>query len=177
MRTVFRVILIINHRAGRGAAAARGGGVAHRRAGGAGRRDHLQLPGLWSLESSNGRAALDSRGCRPPVAAQAGGGGETSCSSRNGSRPLLARSAMQGGGRAIFASYSKPPRRNRRRRATRSRRPDCPRRECVPPRRDTLRDSADGTRLEGRGSAARLALVAEASPSKSRAWLSPQLSR
>ena len=96
---------------------------------------------------------------------------------RNGRRPLLARSAMQGGGRAIFASYSKPPRRNRRRRATRSRRPDCPRRECVPPRRDALRDGADGTRLEGCGSAARLALVAEASPSKSRAWLSPQLSR
>ena len=49
--------------------------------------------------------------------------------------------------------------------------------ECVSPRRDTLRDGADGTRLEGRGSAARLALVAEASPSKSRAWLYPQLSR
>ena len=48
----------------------------------------------------------DSRGCLPPVAAQAGGGGETSCSSRNGSRLLLARSAMQGGGRAIFASYA-----------------------------------------------------------------------
>ena len=29
--------------------------------------------------------------------------------------------------------------------------------ECVSPRRDTLRDGADGTRLEGRGSAARLA--------------------
>ena len=40
-----------------------------------------------------------------------------------------------------------------------------------------LGDSADGTRLEGRGSAARLALVAEASPSKSRAWLHPQLCR
>ena len=49
--------------------------------------------------------------------------------------------------------------------------------ECVSPRRDTLRDGADGTRLKGRGSAARLALVAEASPSKSRAWLYPQLSR
>ena len=47
----------------------------------------------------------------------------------------------------------------------------------APPRRNALRDSADGTRLEGRGSAARLALVAEASPSKSRAWLHPQLSR
>ena len=40
-----------------------------------------------------------------------------------------------------------------------------------------LGDSADGTRLEGRGSAARLALVAEASPLKSRAWLHPQLCR
>ena len=28
----------------------------------------------------NGRAALDSRGCLPPVAAQAGGGGEATCS-------------------------------------------------------------------------------------------------
>ena len=102
------------------------------------------------MSQRNGRAALDSRGCLPSAAAQAGGGGETSCSSRNGSRPLLARSAKQGGGRAIFASYSKPPRRNRRRRATRSRRPDCPRRECVPSRRDALRGSADGTRLERR---------------------------
>ena len=49
---------------------------------------------------NNGRAALDSRGCLPHVAAQAGGGGATSCSSRNGSSPLLARSAKQGGGRA-----------------------------------------------------------------------------
>ena len=50
--------------------------------------------------------------------------------------------------------------------------------ECVSAEgRDALRDGADGTRLEGRGSAARLALVAEASPSKSRAWLHPQLSR
>ena len=32
------------------------------------------------MESSNGRAALDSRGCLPPVAAQAGGGGEATCS-------------------------------------------------------------------------------------------------
>ena len=136
--------------------------------------------GVWlrlGLRAPQTLACQPRRGCLPPVAAHAGGGGKTSCSSRNGSRPLLARSAMQGGGRAIFASYSKPPRRNRRRRATRSRRPDCPRRECVPPRRDTLRDSADGTRLEGCGSAARLALVAEASPSKSRAWLHPQLSR
>ena len=46
------------------------------------------------------------KGLPSTVAAQAGGGGETSCSSRNGSRPLLARSAMQNGGRAIFASYS-----------------------------------------------------------------------
>ena len=48
---------------------------------------------------------------------------------------------------------------------------------CRQPRRHALEGSADGTRLEGRGSAARLALVAEASPSKSRAWLHPQLCR
>ena len=101
------------------------------------------------------------------------GEGERSPVPRNASRPLLARS----GCRAVVvpsALRTQPPRRNRRRRATRSRRPDCPRRECVPPRRDALRDGADGTRLEGCGSAARLALVAEASPSKSRAWLSPR---
>ena len=59
---------------------------------------------------------------------------------------------MQGGGRAIGASYTHPPRRIRRRRATRSRR-SAGRTvvvECVPPRRDALRDSADGTRLERR---------------------------
>ena len=48
------------------------------------------------------------------------------------------------------ALRKRPPRRNRRRRATRSRQQDCPRRECVPPRRYALRDSADGTRLERR---------------------------
>ena len=147
MRTVFRVILIINHRAGRGAAAARGGGAARRRAArsGAARPSVLNGPASWSLSRRNGSAALDSRGCLPHDAARAGGGGETSCSSRNGSSPLLARSAKQGGGRAIFAS--KRPRRNRRRRATRSRRPDCPGRECVPPRR-----GYSGTVPTGRGS-------------------------
>ena len=70
---------------------------------------------------------------------------QTSCSSRNGSKPLLARSAKQGGGRAILASQR--ARRNRRRRATRSRRPDCPGRECVPPRR-----GYSGTVPTGRGS-------------------------
>ena len=153
MRTVFRVILIINHRAGRGAAAARGGGAARRRAGRSGaarpsaliRSPVIARESMRPLRQGNGRAALDSRGCLPPVAAQAGGGGETSCSSRNGSRPLLARSAKQGGGRAISASQR--PRRNRRRRATRSRQQDCPRRECVPPRRD-----APGTVPTGRGS-------------------------
>ena len=96
-----------------------------------------------------GRPRLE-RGCLPPVAAQAGGGGKTCCSLRNSSRTLLARSWMQGGGRAIGDSNPDHPRRNSRRRATRSRWLDCPRRVCVSRKRDALRDSADGTRLEGR---------------------------
>ena len=68
-------------------------------------------------------------------------------------RPL-ARSARQGGGRAIFASYSKPRRRNRRRRATRSRRPDCPRRVCAA--------KAGRTRGQWRRDAARGAAPAKA---------------
>ena len=48
---------------------------------------------------------------------------------------------------------------------------------CRQPKRHALEGSADGTRLEGRGSAARLALVAEASHSTSRERLYPQLYR
>ena len=97
----------------------------------------------------------------------------STCQCASSDERMLTRSDWAG----FFKKKFSTVRRNSRRRATRSRRPDCPRRECVPPRRDALRDGADGTRLEGCGSAARLALVAEASPSKSRAWLSPQLSR
>jgi len=43
--------------------------------------------GLWPLTQRNGRAALDSRSCLPPVAAQAGGGGEASCSSERAWAP------------------------------------------------------------------------------------------
>ena len=60
-----------------------------------------------------------------------GRGGDLLFLAGNGSRPLLARSAMQGGGRARGASYTHPSRRDRRRRATRTRRPDCPRRVCA----------------------------------------------
>mmetsp|Transcript_2190 Transcript_2190/g.6522 ORF Transcript_2190/g.6522 Transcript_2190/m.6522 type:complete len:271 (-) Transcript_2190:91-903(-) len=74
------------------------------------------------------------------------GRGETSCSSRNGSSPLLARSAKQGGGRAILASQR--ARRNCRRRATRSRRLDCPRRVRVANQGGTH----SGTVPAGRGS-------------------------
>ena len=91
MRTVFRVILIINHRAGRGAAAARGGGAARRRAArsGAARPSVLNGPASWSLMQRNGRAALDSRGCLPPVAAQAGGGGRPPVPRGTGAGPSL----------------------------------------------------------------------------------------
>ena len=104
-----------------------------------------------------GRPRLE-RGCLPPVAAQAGGGGKTCCSLRNSSRTLLARSWMQGGGRAIGDSNPDHPRRNSRRRATRSRWLDCPRRVCVATagrtqgqcRRDTAR-SKDETRVSTAG--------------------------
>jgi len=97
------------------------------------------------------------------------GEGERSPVPRIASRPLLARPAMQGGGRAIFASQR--PRRNRRRRATRSRRPDCPRRECVPPRRGTQGQCRRDAARETTPAKARLASVAWGSPSKSQAWL------
>ena len=69
-------------------------------------------------------------------------------------------------------------RRIRRRRATGSRRPDCPRRVGVANQSDTHSRVVP----RGRGSRAtlakaRLASVAWGSPSKSRAWLSPQLYR
>ena len=41
----------------------------------------------WPLSQRNGRAALDSRGCLPPVAAQAGGGGKISCSAEREQAP------------------------------------------------------------------------------------------
>ena len=70
-----------------------------------------------------------SKGCLPPVAGLLRPGeGERPPVPRNASRRLLARPSMQGGGRAIGASYTHTPRRIRRRRATRSRRLDCPRR-------------------------------------------------
>jgi len=124
---------------------AKGGKAARRRAtrSGAARPSALIRSPAFEAGQWSRRPRL--KGLPSTVAAQAGGGGETSCSSRNGSRPLLARSAKQGGGRAIFASQR--PRRNRRRRATRSRRPDCPGRECVPPRR-----GYSGTVPTGRGS-------------------------
>ena len=62
-------LIIIGRRRGAAAGGAERGGAAISR-----------RPGLWSLELGNGRAALDSRGCLPPVAAQAGGGGEATCS-------------------------------------------------------------------------------------------------
>ena len=95
--------------------------------------------GLWSLEQSNGRAALDSRGCLPAVAAQAGGGGETSCSSRNGSRPLSlpGQEAGRWSCHRRLELETADARRIRRRRATGSRRPDCPRRVGVANQSDT----------------------------------------
>ena len=97
----------------------------------------------------NWLACQPRRGCRPPVAAQAGGGGETSCSSRNGSRPLLARS----GSRAVvvpsslrrhtYAPHSSP---------ARDRLPSAglpSTSGCRQPKRHALEGSADGTRLEG----------------------------
>ena len=47
------------------------------------------------------------------------------------------------------ASYTQPPCRNRRRRATRSRRPDCPRRVRAAEAGDALRDSAEGRGSRG----------------------------
>ena len=99
----------------------------------------------------NGRAALDSRGCLPPVAAQAGGGGETSCSSRNGSRPLLARS----GSRAVVVPSSLRTRNHRHTPHSSPARDRLPSAGlpstsgCRQPKRHALEGSADGTRLEG----------------------------
>ena len=122
-----------------------GGGAARRRAARSGAARPSAVTGSLIIGEQQWSRRPRLTGLPSTVAAQAGGGRETSRSSRNGSRPLLARSAKQGGGRANFASQR--PRRNRRRRATRSRRPDCPGRECVPPRR-----GYSGTVPTGRGS-------------------------
>ena len=78
-----------------------------------------------------------------------GGRGETSCSSRNGSRPLLARS----GSRAVVVPSSlrthtrKPPSSPARDRLPSAGLPSTS--GCRQPKRHALEGSADGTRLEG----------------------------
>jgi hypothetical protein len=175
LRTVFRVILIINHRAGRGAAAARGGGAARRRAGrsGAARPSVLtrslavdaaqwsrrpRLTGLPSIRRCSGRGRggdllfLAEREQAPPCPVCEAG--RWSCHlgfTTSTPQPSPARDTFPSAG----LSWS---------------------RVCAA-KAGPLGDSADGTRLEGRGSAARLALVAEASHSTSRERLYPQLYR
>ena len=95
------------------------------------------------------------RGCRPPVAAQAGEGGETSCSSRNGSRPLLARS----GSRAVVVPSSLRTRNHRRTPHSSPARDRLPSAGlpstsgCRQPTRHALEGSADGTRDSREGTA------------------------
>ena len=82
------------------------------------------------------------------AAARAGMYMSVGAQKRNWTKTLLPVQSIIGSlllSHAIFASQR--PRRNRRRRATCSRRPDCPGRECVPPRR-----GYSGTVPTGRGS-------------------------
>ena len=106
------------------------GGAARRRATQGGAARPSADPRVFGHWSSSAMVAPPStrRGCLPPVAARAGGGGEISCSAEreHASRPLSLP-----GPRCRAVVVHTHTRRNRRRRATRSRRPDCPRRVCV----------------------------------------------
>ena len=124
-------------------------------------------------------AVLDSRGCLPPVAvaAQAGGGGETSCSAEcEQAPPCPVCDAGRWSCHRRFVRATPPPQWS-------------PARDTFPSaglsssrvcaakavrtqgqcRRDAARETTPAK--------ARLASVAWGSPSKSRAWLYPQLSR